>query len=436
MMPGVSGAKSRRRWRGSAYARGMHPATRALHPHASPAPGTPTAGSIVQTAAYELGSAERAAALFGLVEAGSIYARMDNPTWDELVQRLTRLEAAHGGQVFASGLAAIHATVLTLARAGDNILVSPYLYGGTQSLLHHTMSACGIEVRVAPDAAAIGAHADARTRMMLCESVANPRLNLAPLPALAEASAHAGIPLVVDNTIPTPVLCQPAQHGAAIVIHSLTKWIGGHGAAVGGAVLDTGRFDWQAHPGLLAEPDPAYGGRRWSALGVDAFCARLTATTLRNTGASLAPFHAWLFLQGLESLAVRMERHGANAHDLATRLGEDDRVSVVWTPHHTTPALAQDLLAGPVGMIALELPSRAQGACFIDALTLFRCVANIGDARSLAIHPASTTHSQLTDAQLAQAGIPPGLVRLSVGLEHVEDLWEDLDQALAAACTA
>lgn len=424
----------------------LHPDTLAIHG------GTPVADGargctppIHQTAAYELGTSARAADLFALREDGHIYSRMDNPTCALLEERVCLLEGGEAACTFASGLAAVTGAVLTMCAAGDNLVATSALYGGTVSLLAHTVAQCGVEVRFCdPDRPEdVAALVDGRTRLVYGEMIANPGLAVLDVPAWAAAAHAHHLPLVVDNTVPTPLLCRPLALGADIVVHSLTKYIAGHGTAIGGIVVDGGRREWavRATP-LLDRPDPAYHGTVWSELmGPLAFSARLRAVVLRNTGAALAPMNAFLILQGLQTLPLRIARHVENAMAVARHLAAHP--GVAWVRYPGLPddpghAVARRVLRGGFGGLVALGPrgGRAAGARLIDALALFSHVANLGDVRSLAIHPASTTHSQLTPAELRAAGVPEDLVRLSVGLEHPGDLVADLDQALACAALA
>jgi O-acetylhomoserine (thiol)-lyase len=423
------------------------PETVALHGGQSPDPTTKArAVPIYQTTSFVFDDTQHAADLFALKVPGNIYSRIMNPTWDVLEQRLAQLEGGIAGLVTASGQAAVTYSVLNLARAGDNIISVSQLYGGTYNLFAHTLPQYGIEVRWADadDPDAVARLADARTRLVFGETIGNPRLNVLDVPAWAEAAHAQGLPLIVDNTVPTPITSRVLDLGADVAVHSLTKFIGGHGTSIGGALVDAGRFDWVANgarfPGLT-EPDPSYHGVVWSdALGPAAYIGRVRTVLLRNTGAALSPFNAFLFLQGIETLALRIERHNANALRIAQWLHAHD--DVAWVnypgleddPYHE---VAGRVLQGGYGaLITFGVKGgREAGRAFIEGLGLFSHLANIGDAKSLAIHNATTTHSQLSPDELAAAGVTEDTVRLSVGIEHVDDLIADLDQALTRSRT-
>jgi O-acetylhomoserine (thiol)-lyase len=398
---------------------------------------------IYQTSSYVFDDTQHAADLFALKVPGNIYTRIMNPTWGVLEERLTALEGGVGAVVTASGQAAVTYSVLNIARAGDNIVSVSQLYGGTYNLFAHTLPQYGIEVRWADadDPGAVARLTDDRTRLVFGETIGNPRLNVMDIAAWAAAAHEQGLPLILDNTVPTPVGARAFQDGADIVVHSLTKFIGGHGTSIGGVVIDSGNFDWAANAdrfGGLTQPDPSYHGVVWlDALGPAAYIGRVRTVMLRNTGAALSPFNAFLFLQGLETLPLRMERHNANALAVARHLeGHQD---VEWvnypgldsSPHHET---AGRVLRGGSGALVTfgVRGGAAAGRTFIESLELFSHLANIGDAKSLAIHNASTTHSQLNAEELEAAGVTQETVRLSVGIEHIDDIVADLDQALAA----
>lgn len=405
-------------------------------------PGTRAqATPIYQTVAYEFEDAEHAADLFDLRADGHVYTRISNPTTDVLEQRLAQLERGAAALALASGHAAVVCAILTLTRGGGNIVSTPELYGGTYRLFTDTLSEYGIQVRWIPSDRPdrLAQIADERTTLVFAETVGNPRLNVLDVPAWASAAHAQGLPLVVDNTVPTPLLAPVLELGADIAVHSLTKFVGGHGTSLGGALIDAGRFDWAAaperYPGLT-EPDPAFHGRVWAdADGASAFAARARNVVSRNLGATLSPMSAFLLLQGLQTLPLRMERHSANALAIAGWLKRHP--AVAWVAY---PGLADD----PRHAVAERVMRRGYGALvtfgvaggrdtgrqLIDALRVFGHAANIGDARSLAIHNASTTHAQLSADELIAAGVTEDTVRLSVGLEHVDDLLADLDQAL------
>ena len=420
------------------------PETIALHGGQEPDPTTNArAVPIYQTTSFVFDDAQHAADLFALAVPGNIYSRIMNPTWGVLEQRLTDLEGGIGAVVTASGQAAVTYSVLNLARAGDNIISVSQLYGGTYNLFAHTLPQYGIEVRWADadDPGAVAKLADENTKLVFGETIGNPRLNVMDIPAWAEAAHAAGLPLILDNTVATPVGTRAFELGADIVVHSLTKFIGGHGTSIGGAVVDSGKFDWVAHkdryPGLT-EPDPSYHGVVWSdALGPAAYIGRVRTVLLRNTGAALSPFNAFLFLQGIETLPLRMERHNANGLAVAQYLDARDDVEWVYYPGlDSSPykEVADRVLDGGYGaLVTFGIKGGAEaGKRFIESLKLFSHLANIGDAKSLAIHNASTTHSQLNADELAAAGVTQETVRLSVGIEHIDDILADLEQALAA----
>ncbi len=420
--------------------------TLAVHAGYSPEPTTrAVAVPIYQTVAYAFDSAQHGADLFDLKVPGNIYTRIMNPTEDVLEKRLAALEGGVGALALASGMAAITYAIQTIAEAGDNIVSASTLYGGTYNLFAHTFPQMGVTVRFAdprkPESFA--ALFDERTRAVFCESIGNPLGNVTDLGALAAIAHAAGVPLIVDNTVPSPYLCRPFEHGADIVVHSLTKYLGGHGNSLAGAIVDSGRFPWAQHKAKfrrLNEPDPSYHGVVYTeALGPAAFIGRARVVPLRNTGAAIAPMNAFLILQGIETLALRMDRICDNTLAIAKHLREHPKVGWVnyaGLPDHPDHALVQKYLAGKASGIVsfgLKAGGRDAGARFLDALKLFTRLVNIGDTKSLATHPASTTHRQLDAAELAKAGVSEDMVRLSVGIEHIGDLNADLDQALAAA---
>ncbi|MDP3967236.1 MAG: O-acetylhomoserine aminocarboxypropyltransferase/cysteine synthase [Nocardioides sp.] len=399
---------------------------------------------IYQTTSYVFNDTEHAANLFALAEPGNIYTRIMNPTQSVFEDRMTQLEGGVGALATASGSSAITYAVLNLCRTGDNIVALSTLYGGTYALFAHTLPQFGIEVRfVDPDRPEdVAKHVDDKTRLVFAETVGNPRINVVDVRAWADAAHAEGLPLIVDNTAPTPYLCRVFDHGADVAVHSATKYIGGHGTSIGGVIVDSGNFDWNAHaerfPGLTG-PDDAYHGVVWTeAVGNLAFIIRARTVMLRNTGAAITPMNSWLFLQGLETLHLRMERHSENALKVAEHLQAHDAVSWVSYPglaDSPYKAVADRVFTGHGygGLISFGVKAgRAGGTKFIEALELFSHLANIGDAKSLAIHNATTTHSQLSPDELEAAGVPEDLVRLSIGIEHVDDLIADLDQALAA----
>lgn len=419
--------------------------TLAIHAGFSPDPTTKAvAVPIYQTTSFAFDDTQHGADLFDLKVAGNIYSRIMNPTNDVLEQRMAALEGGVGALAVASGMAAITYAIQTVAEAGDNIVSVAKLYGGTYNLLAHTLPRQGITTRFAAhdDIAALEALIDERTKAVFCESIGNPAGNIVDIAALAEAAHRHGVPLIVDNTVATPILCRPFEHGADIVVHSLTKYIGGHGTSIGGIVIDSGKFPWADHTqrfALLNTPDPSYHGVTYTeAFGPAAFIGRCRVVPLRNTGAALSPFNAFLILQGLETLALRMERHTENAFKVARYLQEHDQV--VWVkyaglPDHPEHQLAQRYTGGkPASILSFGIKGgQAAGARFIDALQLVVRLVNIGDAKSLACHPASTTHRQLNDDELEKAGVPRDMVRLSIGIEHSDDIIADLAQALEAS---
>ncbi len=398
-----------------------------------------------RTTSYVFKNTEHAADLFALREAGNIYTRLQNPTHDVLEKRMAALEGGAAALAVSSGTAAVFTAVINLARAGDEIVAAPNLYGGTHTQFHDILPQLGIRVRFSqtPQPSDLEKAITDRTRALFAETIGNPSLDVADLPALAETAHRHGLPLIVDNTFATPCLCRPIELGADIVVHSLTKWIGGHGTFIGGIVVDSGRFDWRDPKfTLFNEPEPSYHGLRFAhdlgALSPEAFTVRARTVPLRNLGACLSPDNAWYALQGLETLPLRMERHCRNALAVARFLA--DHPKVAWVRY---PGLADDpahgtarriLRGGFGGVVVFGIRGGAEaGGRFIDGLELFSHLANVGDAKSLAIHPASTTHAQLSDVDRLSGGITPDLVRLSVGLEHADDLLADLDQALVKA---
>ena len=407
------------------------PATKAVSP------------PIYQNVAYEFDSADHAAALFDLEEPGFRYSRIANPTVYILEQRVAALEGGVGALCVASGQAALHYALLTLADRGGSIVAPPQLYGTSHTLLAHTLRRHGVEARFAASdrPSDIAACVDASTRAVFCESVGNPAGNVCDLAAYAEIAHANGAPLVVDNTVATPILLRPFEHGADIVVHSLTKFMGGHGAAMGGAIVDSGRFDWSAQAQrfpMFCEPDESYHGLVYvDRFGRDAYLARARGVYQRTTGAVLAPMSAFLLLQGIETVALRVERHVANARAVAEFLRQDSRVAsvdYVGFTENRYHALAQKYLAGrPPSLLTFGLVGGLEaGKAFYDALKLIKRLVNIGDTRTLCCHPASTTHRQMTPQEQRRAGFGPETLRLSVGIEHVEDIVADLDQALSA----
>lgn len=419
--------------------------TIAVHGGYSPDPTTKAvAVPIYQTTSYAFDDTQHGADLFDLKVQGNIYTRIMNPTTAVLEQRVAQLEGGVGALAVASGMAAITYAIQTIAEAGDNILSAATLYGGTYNLFAHTFPQLGIEVRFAdyrkPDSFA--ALIDERTKAIYCESVGNPLGNITDIGRLAEIAHRAGIPLIVDNTVPSPYLCRPFEHGADIVVHSLTKYLGGHGNSIGGIIVDSGKFPWAEHKTRfhrLNEPDVSYHGVVYTeALGAAAYIGRARVVPLRNMGAAISPFNTFLILQGIETLALRMDRICTNTIKVAEYLKQHAKVEWVnyaGLPDHADHGLVQKYMGGRAsGILSFGVKGGFEaGGRFQDALKLITRLVNIGDAKSLACHPASTTHRQLSPAELAKAGVSPDMVRLSIGIEHIDDLIADLDQALAAA---
>lgn len=422
-------------------------ATRAVH--AGHRPDTDThsrAVPIYQTTSYTFEDTAHAADLFALKKFGNIYTRIMNPTADVLEQRIAALEGGVGALAVASGQAAETLAILTLANSGDEIVSSSELYGGTVSLFRHTLGKLGIRVRFVPpnDPSAWEQAVNDRTRAFFAESIGNPKLDIVDLEAIAAVGSRHGIPLIVDNTVTTPYLLRPFEFGAAVVIHSATKFIGGHGTSIGGLIVDSGRFDWEASGrfSALVEPEPAYHGLKFvETFGNMAYILRARVIGLRDLGAAMSPFNAWMFLQGLETLPLRMARHSENALAVARFLSDHHCVRWVRYPGlETAPTHSLKEKYLPRGQGALVgfgiQGGKAAAVAFIENLSLFSHLANIGDAKSLVIHPASTTHEQLSEEEQRAAGVTPDFIRLSVGIEDVEDIIADLDQALdqSAAC--
>ena len=416
--------------------------TLALH-HGYTAEETTRAAAvpIYQTTSFTFRDTQHGADLFDLKVAGNIYSRIMNPTNAVLEQRLAAIEGGVGALAVASGMAAIHYAIQTITAAGDNIVSISKLYGGTYNFFAHSLPQQGIDVRFADedDLEGIAALIDNRTKLLFCESIGNPAGNIVDIQKLADVAHAHGIPLVVDNTVPTPILCRPIEQGADIVVHALTKYIGGHGTTIGGIIIDSGKFDWAAQPERfpqLNKPDPSYHGVVYTeALGPAAFIGRARVVPLRNTGAALSAQSAFNFLQGLETLALRIERHCENAQKVAEYLHQHPAVE--WVNYAGLPgdnyhALAQKITQGKAsGILSFGVKGGYAAAVkFIDALQLFLRLVNIGDAKSLACHPASTTHRQLSPQELQRAGVSEDLVRLSVGIEHIDDILLDLEQAL------
>jgi O-acetylhomoserine (thiol)-lyase len=419
--------------------------TISVHGGYSPDPTTKAAAvPIYQTVSYAFDDTQHGADLFDLKVQGNIYTRIMNPTQDVLEKRVAALEGGVGALALASGQAAITYAILTIAEAGDNIVSAATLYGGTYNLFAHTLPQFGISTRFADyrEPASFESLIDARTKAVYVESIGNPLGNITDLEKIAEIAHRHGVPLIVDNTVATPYLLRPFEHGADIVIHSLTKYLGGHGNSIGGAIVDSGKFPWAQHKERfrrLNEPDVSYHGVVYTeALGPAAYIGRARVVPLRNTGAAISPFNAFLILQGIETLALRMERITDNTLEIARFLERHPKVKWVnyaGLPEHRDHALATKYLGGrPSGVLTFGVEGgREGGARFQDALKLFTRLVNIGDAKSLACHPASTTHRQLNGEELAKAGVTEDTVRLSIGIEHVDDLVADLNQALDAA---
>ena len=422
----------------------MKPETIAIHGGFAGDPEThAVAVPIYQTTSYYFDDTQHGADLFDLKVEGNIYSRIMNPTNGVLEQRVAELEGGIGALAMASGMAAITAAIQTLTRSGENIVSVSQLYGGTYNLFAHTLPTLGIDVRMAsgdhPEE--IEARIDDNTRALFCESIGNPAGNVVDLEALAEVAHRHGIPLICDNTVATPALCRPFDHGVDIVIHSLTKYMGGHGTTVGGIIVDSGKFPWKDNPRFpqFNEPDPSYHGVIYAeAMGEAAFIGRSRVVALRNMGAALSPFNAFLILQGIETLSLRMERHCENAQKVAEYLKQHDKVTWVRyagladDPFHS---LAQRYVQGrPASILSFGVNGgREAGARFIDALQMIKRLVNIGDAKTLACHPATTTHRQLNEQELESAGVSADMVRLSIGIEHVDDILADIEQALAKA---
>ena len=414
----------------------------ALHHGYTSEPTTKAAAvPIYQTTSYTFDDTQHGADLFDLKVAGNIYTRIMNPTTAVLEQRLAEMEGGIGALAVASGMSAITYAIQAIASTGDNIVSSTQLYGGTYNLFAHTFPKQGIQVRMASfdDYTGLESQIDDKTRALFCESIGNPAGNIVDIEKLAEIAHRHGIPLIVDNTVATPYLCRAFDHGADIIIHSLTKYIGGHGTTIGGIIIDSGRFDWvtnKARFPMLNEPDPSYHGVVYTeALGPAAYIGRCRVVPLRNTGAALSPHSAFLLLQGLETLGIRMERHCENALKVAQYLQQHPKVE--WVSYGALPdskyfSSCQKITGGRAsGILSFGIQGgKDAGAHFIDALQMILRLVNIGDAKSLACHPATTTHRQLSPEELATAGVSEDLVRISVGIEHIDDIIADIEQAL------
>jgi O-acetylhomoserine (thiol)-lyase len=420
--------------------------TIAVHGGYSPDPTTKAvAVPIYQTTSYAFDDTQHGADLFDLKVAGNIYTRIMNPTTDVLEKRVAELEGGLAGLALASGMAAITYAIMTIAEAGDNIISAATLYGGTYNLFAHTLPQYGINVRFADyrDPAAFEKLIDDKTKAIFCESVGNPLGNITDFEVLADIAHRNGIPLIVDNTVPSPYLCRPIEHGADIVVHSLTKYLGGHGNSIGGVIVDSGKFPWAEHKTRfrrLNEPDVSYHGVVYTeALGAAAYIGRARVVPLRNTGAAISPFNSFLILQGIETLALRMDRICENAIKAAQFLQKHEKVAWVnyagLADHQDKPLVDKYMGGRASGILTFDLKNgRKAGENFQDALKLFTRLVNIGDAKSLACHPASTTHRQLSPEELVKAGVTEEMVRLSIGIEHIDDILEDLEQALAVSC--
>ena len=417
--------------------------TLAIHSGHTPDPTTKAvAVPIYQTTSYAFDNTQHGADLFDLKVEGNIYTRIMNPTTAVLEQRVSAMEGGVGGLGLASGMAATTYAIFAIAEQGDNIISVSTLYGGTYNLFAHTLPKLGIEVRFVDyrDMDAIAAAIDENTKAVFCETLGNPAGNVIDLEKTVEVAHVAGVPVIVDNTVPTPYLCQPFKHGADIVVHSLTKYMGGHGTSIGGVVIDSGNFPWEKHKKrfpMLNEPDPSYHGVIYTeVLGKAAYIGRVRVVPLRNMGSAISPFNSFLILQGIESLPVRMDRHCENTLAVAQYLEKHSNVS--WVNYaglasHEDHALAQKYFKGRAsGILSFGIQGGLEsGIKFIDALNLVVRLVNIGDAKSLACHPATTTHRQLSKEEQAAAGVSDDLVRLSIGIEHIDDILEDIEQALS-----
>ncbi len=419
--------------------------TIAIHGGFEPDPTTKSvAVPIYQTTSYAFDSTQHGADLFDLKVAGNIYTRIMNPTSDVLEKRVAEMEGGVGGLALASGMSAITYAIFTIAQAGDNIIATTQLYGGTYNLFAHTLPRLGITVKFADagDIDGMAALIDDKTRAVFCESIGNPAGNVVDFGAIGEMAHAHGVPLIVDNTVPTPYLCRPFEHNADIIVHALTKYMGGHGTSIGGILVDSGKFPWAEHADrfpMLNEPDISYHGVVYTeALGEAAYIGRARVVPLRNMGAAISPFNSFQILQGIETLPVRMDRHCENALTVARYLQAHELVS--WVNYagledHPDHVLVNRYMGGKASSILTFgiKGGREAGAKFIDALNLIVRLVNIGDAKSLACHPATTTHRQLNEEELKTAGVSEDLVRLSIGIENVDDIIEDIGQALAAA---
>ena len=423
----------------------MRPETIAIHSgYKSEATTKAVAVPIYQTVAYEFDNAQHGADLFNLTVPGNIYTRIMNPTSDVLEKRVAELEGGIGALAVSAGSAAINYAVLTIAEKGSNVVSVPQLYGGTYTLFAHLLPRQGIDVRFAEgdSPAALETLIDDKTAAVYCESIGNPAGNIVDIEAIAVMAHKYGVPVIVDNTVATPILIKPIDYGVDIVVHSLTKYMGGHGTSMGGIIVDSGKFPWARYPGrfpMLNTPEPSYHEVVYTRdMGAAAYIARARTVQLRNTGAAISPMNSFLILQGIETLALRMDRHCENAAAVADYLNRHPKVAwVSYAGLSSSPyfELARKYTNGrPSGLLSFGIQGGFEaGVRFYDALKLFKRLVNIGDAKSLAAHPASTTHRQLKAAELAAAGVTPDMIRLCVGIEHIDDIIEDLDQALAAS---
>ena len=423
----------------------MKLASLALHHGYDSDPTTKAATTpIYQTTSYTFDSTQHGADLFDLKVPGNIYTRIMNPTTDVLEQRVSQMEGGLAGLAVASGMSAITYAIQAITAVGDNIVSTSQLYGGTYNLFAHTLPKQGVEVRFASgdDLTSFDKLIDENTKAVFCESIGNPAGNIIDLAGLAKVAHKHGVPLIVDNTVASPALCRPFEHGADIIVHSLTKYIGGHGTTIGGMIVDSGKFDWVANKSrfpMLNEPDPSYHDVVYTeALGAAAYIGRCRVVPLRNTGAALSPNSSFLIMQGLETLCLRMERHCENAFKVATYLNNHAKVN--WVNYAALPdspynTLCQTMTNGQAsGILSFGIKGGSEaGGRFIDALEMILRLVNIGDAKSLACHPASTTHRQLNPEELKSAGVSEDLVRISVGIEHIDDIIADIEQALTKA---
>lgn len=419
--------------------------TTCLHGGTQPDPTTNARGvPVYRTASYVFNSSEHAANLFALKELGNIYTRLMNPTTDVLEQRVAALDGGMAGLALASGTSANFYAIINICQAGDEVVSARNLYGGTYTMLNDILPQFGIKVHLVDgtNPEAFAAAITPKTKLLFCETVTNPGLEVSDIAAIADVAHSHGLPLIVDSTFTTPYLQRPIEHGADIVIHSLTKWLGGHNAGIGGVMVDSGKFNWQSDKfPLMTEPEASYHGVRWAYdlpdfLAPVAYAIRMRVIPLRNLGACISPDNSWMFLQGIETLPLRMERHCENALRVAKHLKSHAKVAWVRYPgldDDPAKAMADRYLGGKGGsMVVFGVKGGAEnGKKFVESCKLLSHLANVGDAKSLAIHPASTTHSQLSADQQKDAGIPPEMVRLSVGIESIEDILEDIDQALA-----